>query len=182
MKINTQLNISFAVVLFVPMICAAVFSVVYFSQKITEAAVSKIHSDSKAADIIFHDSLTEMKHLATAYAQKKTVIMLINFNLGEKVTAGKRFFDPLLSDKLYGRLTPGDVSVNREKDIADKYETLTPREQEVMRLLLRKLSLKEISYELRISYKTASVHKSNLMKSWVSETIWTWQSMRQKQV
>ncbi len=122
----------------------------------TRVMIISAHSGTEYVDDAFRAG-------ATGYVIKESGADIVLQCL-EFITAGKRFFDPLLSDKLYGRLTPGDAPVNREKDIADKYETLTPREQEVMRLLLRKLSLKEISYELRISYKTVSVHKSNLMK------------------
>jgi DNA-binding NarL/FixJ family response regulator len=43
------------------------------------------------------------------------------------------------------------------------YDTLTPREQEVMRLLAEGLSPKAISERLFISPKTVENHRSNIM-------------------
>ncbi|MDM8523283.1 cache domain-containing protein [Desulfococcaceae bacterium HSG8] len=85
LKLGTQLNISFALVLFVPMIIATVFSIGYYSNKIQLEAVNTINSDLKIADIIYQNSVVEMKNLANAYAQKKTVTVLLSLNLGEKL-------------------------------------------------------------------------------------------------
>jgi len=85
LKLGTQLNISFALVLFVPMIVATLFSIRYYSNKIQEEAVNTISSDLKTADIIYQNSIMDMKHLATAYAQKKVVTVLLSLDLGEKL-------------------------------------------------------------------------------------------------
>ena len=70
LKLGAQLNISFALALFVPMIIATVFSIMYYSKKIENEVVNKISSDLKTANIIYRGSLMEMKNLAFAYAQK----------------------------------------------------------------------------------------------------------------
>lgn len=85
LKLGTQLNISFALVLFVPMIIATVFSIWYYSNKIRAEAVNTISSNLKTADIIYQQSVDEMKNIASSYAQKKTVIVLLGLNLGEKL-------------------------------------------------------------------------------------------------
>ncbi|MCP4106662.1 MAG: hypothetical protein GY749_14180 [Desulfobacteraceae bacterium] len=73
LKLGAHLNISFALVLFIPMIIATVFSIVYYSNKIQLEAVNTVNSDLKIADIIYQNAVVEMKNLANAYAQKKTV-------------------------------------------------------------------------------------------------------------
>ncbi len=85
LKLGTQLNISFALVLFVPMIIAVIFSIVYYSNKIQQAAVNAISSEMKIADIIYQNAVTDMKNLANAYAQQKVVTVLLSLNLGEKL-------------------------------------------------------------------------------------------------
>ncbi len=85
LKLGAQLNISFALVLFVPMIIATVFSIVYYSNKIQLEAVNTINSDLKIADIIYRNSVIEMKNLANAYAQKSTVTVLLSLDMGEKL-------------------------------------------------------------------------------------------------
>ncbi len=85
LKLGTQLNISFALVLFVPMIIATVFSIVYYSQKIREEAVNTISSDLKIASIIYENAEADMGNIASAYAQKKIINFLIVYNLGEKI-------------------------------------------------------------------------------------------------
>lgn len=84
-RLGAQLNLSFALVLFVPMIVATIFSIVYYSQKIEAEAVNTINSDLVIADIIYSQAVTEMKNLAGAYAQKKTLVVLFGLNLGEKL-------------------------------------------------------------------------------------------------
>lgn len=44
------------------------------------------------------------------------------------------------------------------------YETLTPREQEVMQLVVRGLMNKQIAYELRITEATVKLHRGNVMR------------------
>jgi DNA-binding NarL/FixJ family response regulator len=52
----------------------------------------------------------------------------------------------------------------KEAKITDAdYGTLTPREQEVMRLLAEGLSCKEVAKKLFISHKTVENHRANIM-------------------
>jgi len=85
LKLGTQLNISFALVLFIPMIIATVFSIGYYSQKISEEAVNTISSDLKTADIIYQNAITEVNSLANSYTHNKIINFLIGYNLGEKI-------------------------------------------------------------------------------------------------
>lgn len=85
LKLGTQLNISFALVLLVPMLVATVFSIVYYSNKIREEAVNTIGSDLKIADLIYRHAVDNMGNLADAYAQKKTLTVLLGLNMGEKL-------------------------------------------------------------------------------------------------
>lgn len=79
------MNISFALVLFVPMVVATVFSIVYYSEKIREEALNTIHSELKIASILYQNAVTEMGNLAVDYAQQKIINFLIGYNLGEKI-------------------------------------------------------------------------------------------------
>lgn len=85
LRLGARLNISFGLVLLVPMIVATVFSIAYYSRKIEHGAVNKIHSDLKIAELICRNALAEMKNLADAYSQKKEVAVLLGYNLGEKL-------------------------------------------------------------------------------------------------
>ncbi len=49
-------------------------------------------------------------------------------------------------------------------ELPDKIRRLTKREQDVIRLLVRGFSMKEISRELKISMNTVKTHKANIMK------------------
>jgi class 3 adenylate cyclase/HAMP domain-containing protein len=85
LKLGAQLNISFGLVMFVPMIIATVFSIVYYSNKIEQEAVNKISSDSNMAKLIYQNALLKMETLADAYAQKKTLTGLLRLGLGVKL-------------------------------------------------------------------------------------------------
>jgi len=63
------------------------------------------------------------------------------------------------------RLDPGPVAVGRAADAGTGYltEALTDRERDVLRLLSRGQSNRQIGAELFISPKTASVHVSNIL-------------------
>ncbi|MGD9083280.1 MAG: response regulator transcription factor, partial [Desulfobacterales bacterium] len=53
----------------------------------------------------------------------------------------------------------------KEAKITDAtYETLTPREQEIMALLAQGLSAKQIAEKLFISPKTVENHRSNILR------------------
>jgi DNA-binding NarL/FixJ family response regulator len=52
----------------------------------------------------------------------------------------------------------------RGRRVKTRYELLTDREREVLKLLADGFSIKEIAARLGLSVKTVDVHKSNLMR------------------
>ena len=80
----------------------------------------------------------------------------------ESVLRGEYFLDSSLSHQVVEKLMKFPV---KEAKITDaEYGTLTPREQEVMRLLAEGSAPKEIANKLCISPKTVENHRANIMK------------------
>ncbi|MBN2139850.1 MAG: response regulator transcription factor [Desulfovibrionaceae bacterium] len=78
------------------------------------------------------------------------------------VAGGRPFLDSALSSEVIERLV-------RDKETAGQrgpsgYGSLTPREQEVMRLLAEGLSAREVAAKLSVSPKTVENHRANLMR------------------
>jgi len=75
----------------------------------------------------------------------------------ETVEKGRRYLHPLAADELMELVTTGK-SLDE-----DDYETLTPREKQVFKLLAEGKTSREIAKYLSISPKTAMTHRANLM-------------------
>jgi len=73
-----------------------------------------------------------------------------------KVAAGGRFIDPVLAEKM-----AFDVNGSEERE---PHELLSERELDILRRLVRGMSVNEIADELKISNKTVSTHKARLMQ------------------
>jgi FixJ family two-component response regulator len=54
-----------------------------------------------------------------------------------------------------------------------RYETLTPREREVLVLLIRGLLNKQVAFELGIAEYTAQIHRSHIMRKMEAESFVT---------
>jgi FixJ family two-component response regulator len=57
----------------------------------------------------------------------------------------------------------GRTDRERERELTRRYATLTPREREVMRLVVSGQLNKQIARELKISEKTVKVHRAHVM-------------------
>jgi DNA-binding NarL/FixJ family response regulator len=80
----------------------------------------------------------------------------------EAVGKGEYFLDSSLSHEVVKKLMKFPLRETRITDAA--YGTLTPREQEIMRLLAEGLSIKEVAAKLFISPKTVENHRTSIMK------------------
>ena len=77
------------------------------------------------------------------------------------VADGDYYMDSSVSHQVAMRLIESPA---KEADVSDPaYETLTPREQEIMRLLADGLSPKEIGAKLYISAKTVENHRASIL-------------------
>jgi DNA-binding NarL/FixJ family response regulator len=75
------------------------------------------------------------------------------------VAAGDRYLDKTLTGKIL------EGYIRRKPSSADaKRDTLTEREEEVLRLVAQGFINKEIAAKLSVSVKTVEAHKSNLMQ------------------
>jgi DNA-binding NarL/FixJ family response regulator len=79
----------------------------------------------------------------------------------DTVLAGDYYLDSAVSHKVVERILGFPKENARITDGA--YGTLTPREQEVMRLLAQGLSTREVADRLCISPKTVENHRTNIM-------------------
>ncbi len=97
---------------------------------------------------------------ATGYVVKESAADRLAQGL-ETVSRGEYFLDTSLSHKVVEKLIEFP---DKEAKITDaRYESLTPREQQVMRVLAEGLSTKEIAEKLFISPKTVENHRANIM-------------------
>jgi DNA-binding NarL/FixJ family response regulator len=98
---------------------------------------------------------------ATGYVAKESASERLVQAL-EAVVSGEYFLDTSVSHAVVENLLKIPM---KEARIADaSYGTLTPREQEVMRLLAEGLSSKDVAEKLFISPKTVENHRASIMK------------------
>lgn len=97
---------------------------------------------------------------ATGYVVKESASDRLILGL-ETVLSGEYFLDSSISHAVVEKLLTEPLKESRVAD-AD-YGSLTPREQEVMRLLAEGFTVREIAEKLFISPKTVENHRSNLM-------------------
>ncbi len=98
---------------------------------------------------------------ATGYVVKDSASERLLQGL-ETIARGEYYLDSSISHEVVEKLMKFPI---KEAKIVDAdYGALTPREQEVMRLLAEGLSTKEAAEELFISPKTIENHRANIMK------------------
>jgi DNA-binding NarL/FixJ family response regulator len=96
---------------------------------------------------------------ATGYVVKESATEKLVEGL-EAVSKGEYFLDTSLSQKVVSKLVKSSA---RAFDLDSRYQSLTRREQEVLRLVVEGLSAKEIGERLFISPKTVENHRTNIM-------------------
>jgi DNA-binding NarL/FixJ family response regulator len=97
---------------------------------------------------------------ATGYVIKESATEKLVEAL-EAVSNDEYFLDSSLSQKVVSKLV--ESSARASKSVDARYESLTRREQEVLRLLVEGLSAKEIGERFFISPKTVENHRTNIM-------------------
>jgi len=98
---------------------------------------------------------------ATGYVVKESASERLLQGM-DTVLKGEYFMDSSVSHKVIKKLLQFP---EKEAKITDaSYDTLTPREQEIMVLLAEGLSSKEIADKLFISPKTVDNHRSNIFR------------------
>jgi DNA-binding NarL/FixJ family response regulator len=107
------------------------------------------------------DYVTEaFKAGATGYLVKESAAEKLLTAL-ESVSTGEHYLDSPVSHSVIQQLIK---SPEKDMKIADgPYGGLTPREQEILRMLAEGLSAKEIAEKLFISPKTVENHRTNVM-------------------
>jgi DNA-binding NarL/FixJ family response regulator len=73
------------------------------------------------------------------------------------VLAGERYLSPKLSERLFTAPLGG-------RKLTDPYETLTPREREVLHLIVEGNTNPQIAKKLVLSQRTVELHRSHIMK------------------
>ena len=128
-------------------------------------AVRRITEHGNNARIIFltmHDDATLLAEAfrcgASGYVLKQAAGEELA-NAIREVADGKKYVSPLVTNRPADPLTP-----HTQKS------TITPRQREVLELISRGLTMKEIASQLNISTRTAESHKYEMMQTLGVET------------
>lgn len=97
---------------------------------------------------------------AKAYVVKESAATGLINGL-DTISKGEYFLDSSLSQEVANRLMETPTKKTKAKDLA--YGALTPREQEILRLLAEGMTPKTIAEKLFISPKTVENHRASIM-------------------
>ena len=98
---------------------------------------------------------------AVGYLAKESAADMLLEGIGH-VLEGDYFMDTKVSEKVVKKLA--EIPEKKTAVTAEGYESLTPREQEVMSLLGEGFSATQVAEKLFISPKTAENHRANIMR------------------
>lgn len=127
--------------------------------------LAKLLPESRVLIISMHSKIT---YIATAFqAGARGYLVKESASDGllkglATVAGGELFLDSSLSSQVVENLL--QISVKSPASAASSHPRLTPREQEVMRLLAEGFTTREIAKRLFISPKTVENHRANIMK------------------
>jgi len=129
--------------------------------KATEKIKKRFSSEIKVIILSMHDDKSFIRQAfkagASGFLLKETAFDELKVAL-EVVREGKLYLSPsLLQSVLQSYLAS-----TSDEEIATKYERLTPREKEVLRLLLKGCRRQEVAELLYISLKTVDQHKKKI--------------------
>lgn len=126
-------------------------------------AIKQQQPETKIIAITFHTSdeyiLAAFESGADGYCLKNDTHANLLLAL-KRVMSGKRYISPEVSDKILNGYLKGSRAVKPES----AWETLTPREMEILKLVGEGYTSPEIADFLCISPKTVDKHRSNMMR------------------
>lgn len=126
-------------------------------------AIKQQQPETKIIAITFHTSdeyiLAAFESGAEGYCLKNDTHANLLLAL-KRVMAGKRYISPEVSDKILNGYLEGSRALKPES----AWETLTPREMEILKLVGEGYTSPEIADFLCISPKTVDKHRSNMMR------------------
>ncbi len=79
MKISSKINLAFLFILFLPLVGAVSFSLVYYTHKIELEARAKLEANRQTAELIVESRLEEMRTLVLAYASDSALRFLATY-------------------------------------------------------------------------------------------------------
>ena len=124
--------------------------------------IRKSNSETKIIFLTMHDDATLLSEAfrcgASGYVLKQAAGEEL-VNAIKEVAHGNSYVSPLLTD-----LPDEPVKLHTQKT------TITPRQREVLELVSRGLTMKEIASQLNISTRTAESHKYEMMQTLGVET------------
>lgn len=130
-----------------------------------------------------HNDLSSQQHLRARGIDLPIIILTAHGNVAMAVAAMKQgaldfiekpFNEQLLLDCVHNALAV-DQSRRRthahRQDLQNRFDTLTPREQDVLRQVVEGLSNREIAEILSLSRKTVEVHRAKVMQKMQANTL-----------
>lgn len=126
-------------------------------------SVKKLSPETKVIALTVHKTeeyiIATFKAGADGYLLKDSTYAELEMAV-KHVLSGRRYVSPGISDKIVAGYLEGRGPIPENS----AWDTLTPREREILKLIAEGFKNKEIARDLCISVKTVEKHRSNLME------------------
>ena len=168
LKLKGKLLLSFFLITCISTIATTIFSIYYFSDKIKSEALLNMRKNIRVANLIYNNKKADIKNSAQALSDDGTLRLLVQFAIQNKIRQREKNIQDIKNKTVdfLKNIDEEKEDINEYKnfnEICTKYK-ISPREKEVLELLIQGLLNKEISGKLDISLSTVEFHVHNIYK------------------